>query len=324
MNISVILCTFNRCESLAKALDSVAVSVLPESVRWEVLVVDNNSSDGTRGVIEEICRRYPDRFRYLFEPRQGKSNALNSAIKAAKGDVLAFMDDDVTVESTWLHNLTAALGDGKWVGAGGRTLPERSLPLPRWLSLENPYLPPPFAIFDRGLQVDELTEPPVGTNMAFSRKMFAKHGDFRIDLGPRPGSEIRSEDSEFGSRLLAQGERLRYEPSAVVYHSVPEHRLQKKYLLAWWFDKSRSDVRVFGIPSDTRWRVAGIPLQLFGRLTRWTLQWLLTLNPARRFEYKIKAWLNAGLIVEGYRRLPRPRISKERVNDNNVHVSLKS
>ena len=64
----------------------------------------------------------------------------------------------------------------------------------------------------------ELSQPPFGTNMAFQKKVFEKHGGFRLDLGPRPGSELRNEDTEFGRRLLAAGERLRYEPSATVYH----------------------------------------------------------------------------------------------------------
>ena len=102
MRITVILCTYNRCQSLAKAMESVAASVVPESVDWEVLVVDNNSSDQTREIVEGFCNRFPYRFRYLHELKQGKSNALNSGIRAAKGNLLAFMDDDVLVEPTWL------------------------------------------------------------------------------------------------------------------------------------------------------------------------------------------------------------------------------
>src|SRR5580704_1493640 len=109
MRITVILCTHNRCRSLAKALESVAASQLSTSTDWEVLVVDNNSSDQTREAVETYCRRYPVRFRYVFEPQPGKSYALNSGIREALGEILAFMDDDVTVEPTWLQNLTANL-----------------------------------------------------------------------------------------------------------------------------------------------------------------------------------------------------------------------
>jgi glycosyltransferase involved in cell wall biosynthesis len=300
MRITVILCTFNRCQLLAKALDSVAVSILPESVEWEVLVMDNNSIDQTREVVEDFCRQYPGRFRYLFEPRQGKSYALNSGIAAAKGDVLAFMDDDVTVEPTWLHNLTAPLEDGKWAGSGGRILPKWTCTAARWLPPDGRFVSGPLALFDLGAEPGVLTETPFGTNMAFQKKMFGKYGCFRTDLGPRPGSEIRNEDTEFGRRLMTAGEQLRYEPSAVVYHLVPQKRVQKAYFLAWWFDKARADIRESGIPCDARWSIFGIPANLFGRLRRWTFRWMVTVNRRLRFECKLKVWLNAGLIVECY------------------------
>ena len=139
--------------------------------------------------------------------------------------------------------------------------------------------------------------------MAFRKEMFEKHGGFRTDLGPRPGSEIRNEDTEFGARLLAKGERIRYEPSAVVYHAVSEDRVQKKYYLDWWFDKGRADIRQFGIPRNA-WCVLGIPLYLFRRFAVWTLRWMVSLDPARRFHSKLAVWAKAGEIVECYRRSP--------------------
>jgi glucosyl-dolichyl phosphate glucuronosyltransferase len=302
MKITVILCTYQRCDTLMKALQSVACSTLPPDVEWEVLVVDNNSSDQTREVAEDFCHRYPGRFRYLFEPQQGKSYALNAGIREAHGDVLAFMDDDVTVDPMWLENLTAPLHNSDWAGAGGRIVPQQTLVPPRWLSLEEPRALAPFALFDLGPEAEELKEPPFGTNMAFKRAMFEKYGHFRTDLGPRPGSEIRSEDSDFSLRLLAAGERLHYEPSALVYHEIPERRLQKQYFLDWWFDKARADVRAYGSPVDTRWRIAAIPLVLFRRLTIWTLRWMAASKPSRRFFCKLQVWVLAGQITESYRR----------------------
>ena len=299
MNISVILCTYNRSRSLEKALDSVAMSTLPESTEWEVLVVDNNSCDQTRAVVEDFCHRYPSRFRYLFEPRPGKSNALNTGIREARGDVLVFTDDDVTVELTWLQNLTANLHNREWAGTGGRTLPEMGFLPPRWLSLEKWALAT-LGCFDRGLDLFELTEPPCGNNVAFQKEMFQKHGGFRTDLGPRPGNLIRSEDTEFGLRLLAAGERLKYEPSAVVHHSVPENRIRKDYFLSWWFDKARADIRACGFEPDTKWYLAGIPLVLFRRLAMWMLRWMFAVEPSGRFSNKIKVSIVAGQIVECY------------------------
>lgn len=301
--ISVILCTYNRCESLARALRSVAASQLPESVRWEVLVVDNNSKDQTRAVAEEFCRNHPGCFRYVYEPQQGKSRALNAGIREARGNIFAFIDDDVIVESTWLRNLTALLNTDQWAGAGGRILPAREFVHPGWLSLEGRHALAPLALFDRGLEEGTLTESPYGTNMAYRRAMFEQHGPFRIDLGPQADIRVpqKSEDSEFGRRLLDAGERLRYEPTAVVYHEIPEARVQKKYFLNWWFDKSRSDIRASGVPSDTKWLVARVPVSMVRSFAAWTLRWVFTVNASRRFSAKTKVWALAGWISESYR-----------------------
>jgi glycosyltransferase involved in cell wall biosynthesis len=284
-----------------KALASVALSCLPESVTWEVLVVDNNSRDQTHEVVADFCGRYPGRFRYLLESQPGKSYALNRGIAEAQGEVLAFLDDDVTVEPMWLQKLTAGLLKGEWTGCGGRILPEWSCPPPRWLPDGGQHPLAPLAVFDLGLAAGLLAEPPFGTNMAFRKVLFAKYGGFRTDLGPRPGSEIRSEDTEFGGRLLAAGERLWYEPSAIVYHPVPQNRLRKEYFLAWWFDKARADIRASGLPANTGLVIAGIPLHLFRRLGVWTARWMLAVGSSRRFSCKLKMWLVAGQILECYR-----------------------
>jgi glycosyltransferase involved in cell wall biosynthesis len=300
---SVILCTFNRCEILSKALASAAGLELPNSAAWELLVVDNNSTDRTREVVQEFCLRFPSHFRYLFEPRQGKSYALNTGIREARGDVIAFIDDDVVVESSWLHHLTAALHDGHWAGAGGPIRPQQPFTPPDWIPLDDRYALAPLALFDPRLAPGPLAEPPYGTNMAFHRSMFEKYGGFRVDLGPgtADGNPQKSEDSEFGHRLIGAGERLRFEPLAVVYHAVPPSRLEKSYFLDWWFDKSRADIRIFGIPADVRWAVAGIPLYKVRRLVIWTLRWLLALERRRRFGAKLRVWSLAAEIVECYR-----------------------
>ena len=300
MRISVVLCTYNRCHSLQQALASVAASVVPQSVEWEILVVDNNSSDHTRETVEAFCSRYPGHFRYLFEAQQGKSYALNAGIREARGDVLVFMDDDIRVDPHWLRNLTANLHNSEWAGAGGRILTEWTCSPPRWLSPDSRHAAGPLVAFNPKSEAGELNEPPIGTNMAFRREMFEKYGGFRADLGPCPGSEIRGEDTEFGVRLLLAGERLRYEPSALVYHPVQQDRLKKEYFLAWWFDKARSEIRACGIKPGTKYYVAGIPFYLFRRLAVWTLRWMIAVDPVRRFANKLSAWMNAGEILECY------------------------
>lgn len=300
--ITVILCTYNRCGGLTKTLESVARSIVPDSEPWEVLVVDNNSADQTREVVEEFCTRHPERFRYLFEPLPGKSYALNSGIREARGEVLVFVDDDVMVDTNWLRCLTSGIAGGRCVGAGGRIVPQWSCTPPSWLPSHERYGLAPLVQFDLGPEAGPLVEPPFGANMAFHRKMFEKYGSFRTDLGPQPsGQTCKSEDIEFGWRLLAAGEPLRYEPAAVVYHPVPENRLRKSYFLSWWLDKARSDVRARGRGIDAKWSVSGVPLHLFRRLAIWTVRWMITLKGPERFACKLTVWSLAGTIIESRR-----------------------
>ena len=303
MNITVILCTLNSCQSLGNTLNSLAASTLPKGVEWEVLVVDNNSTDQTRDIVEEFCRRFPGRFRYLFEPQPGKSFALNSGCREARGDVLAFVDDDSTVEPTWLQNLTHALGGDEWAGAGGRTVLRWPPSLPTWLSIEGPYARHYLPGFDKGEGARELTEPPYGTNMAFQKKMFEKYGNFRTDLGPSPNREVPHffEDVEFGSRLLAAGEKLRYEPCAIVYHCIQEHRIRKRYFLDRCFDWGRSRARLFGNPGVR---------QVFSSVA-WVMRWMVAVEPRKRYHRKLVVWEKVGSLAELYRQWREGKTKRE-------------
>jgi glucosyl-dolichyl phosphate glucuronosyltransferase len=314
VKVSIILCTHGRCDSLARTLESVAAQTLPEPAEWEVLVVDNASNDKTREVVEDFCRLYPGRFRYLFEPRPGKSYALNLGVQESQGDILAFADDDVTFEPNWLRNLTTPLWQGEWAGVGGRVVPEwAGGSPPSWLSLVGPYrLGATLALFDRGLEPHEMDENPFGVNMAFRKSMFAKHGGFRNDMGPRAGSRDpqKSEDAEFGRRLLRAGERFFYEPSAVVHHWVPLDRMQKKYFLKWWFDKGRSTAWETGAPSGLKCCL-GIPLHLWRKVITSTIRWMMEVRSTPRFYRKIRVCELTGEFVESYRQSLAAKTKKE-------------
>ena len=306
MSITVIVCTYNRCQMLAKALQSIAESKVPESEDWEVLVVDNNSTDQTREVVEGYCERCPGHFRYLFEPAQGKSFALNSGIRESRGELLAFTDDDVVVEADWLWNLVSPLRTKEWSGTAGRVIPVWNQPLPRWLAPDELLLAGPFVAMDLGPVPVALTQAPVGANMAFRKDMFERYGGFRTDLG-RVGDSLRSgEDTEFAQRILDNGARIRYQPDAVVYHPVPENRLRRDYLLSWNFCHGRFDLTQ-SILREAKWIVAGVPLYLLRRLARWGMQWLFTVSPSKRFACKLNLWMNIGVVAGCYEWPRTPR-----------------
>jgi glucosyl-dolichyl phosphate glucuronosyltransferase len=297
--ITVLVCTYNRAQTLGATIESVAAQTLPQSLSWEILVVDNNSSDETRQVVEGLQRRFPERIRYLFEPQQGVSYARNAGIREARGEILTFIDDDETASAGWLQNLIANLHSGEWAGVGGRVLPPSSFSLPRWLSTKSSFASGPLATFDPALEAGQLNEAPFGANMAFRREVFERYGGFRTDLGRAGKSLISNEDTEFGRRLMAAGLKLRYEPSALTYHPVEQNRLRQEYFLTWWFNKGRSDVRESGNQPNSK-RLLGIPLRLFRALVRTVAQWIVNVEPSQRFSCKLDVWACAGQIFESY------------------------
>jgi glucosyl-dolichyl phosphate glucuronosyltransferase len=297
IKITAIVCTYNRSQKLASTIESLVAQTLPRSLGWEILVVDNNSSDETRHVVERFRRRHPERIRYLIESQQGVSHARNTAIRESRGEILAFIDDDETAGTAWLQNLTANLFSGDWVGAGGRVLPLWDVSRPQWLHPQSSLVSGPLAAFNPSQGPGPLTEPPFGANMAFRKEVFQKYGGFRTDLGRAGANMISNEDTEFGRRLLAARQPLRYEPSAITYHPVEERRLRPEYFLTWWFNKGRSDIREMkGQHSDKHF--LGVPPRLFGSLAAQLARWMFTVESSQRFNYKVNLWNCAGQILE--------------------------
>jgi glucosyl-dolichyl phosphate glucuronosyltransferase len=300
MQVSVIVCTYNRSQTLGRALRSILASVLPPSVTWELVVVDNHSTDETRKVVDEIASLHPGLVCYVYEAKQGLSNARNAGIREARGNIIVFTDDDVTVEPSWLRNLTACFKDGTWAGAGGSVRPPEDFIQPPWLTLDGGVMDSSgvLALFNLGTVACELQKPPFGANMAFRKSMFEQYGGFRPELGRCGSSLIGNEDTEFGSRLMSAGKKLRYEPSAIVYHPVSKERLQQSYFLRWWFAYGQAVYR----QSGKRPTFHGIPrayLSLLSRSLRWTMA--SPFRPKVRFFWKCRLWMAVGELTEMYR-----------------------
>jgi len=306
MTITLILCTYNRANSISTALESVLASILPPDLEWEVVVVDNNSTDHTRAVIEELSSRHPRRLRYLFEPKQGLSNARNAGISAAQGRVVAFTDDDVTVDPKWLQSLTQPLLDEQCAGTAGRILLGEFRP-PSWLAISGPHnLGGSLVQFDLGGQSVLLDRAPFGASMAFQKSVFEEFGGFRTDLGRTGRSLIGNEDTEFGMRLLAAGLRLLYVPQAIVYHPVLKERLTKRYFRSYWFGLGRALVRQRG-ERRSFWKVPRVYVKEFRQRLHWMSNedrhWYR--NPQGRFYCEMHALQALGQIVEGWSQLMR-------------------
>lgn len=299
-DITVVICTYNRSVSLARALTSIFASSGADFSSWEILVVDNNSTDDTRDVVDGFEKHYPGRIRYRFEPLQGLANARNSGVDAVITPLLAFTDDDVLVEAGWLQQLVSAFDDPHVVAVGGPVVPLWNSPKPHWLPQSRRYSLAPLALFDPQLNGNQLCESPFGANMAFRRALFAKYGKFRSDLG-RTGKDLLSnEDTEFCERLLDGGEIIAFAPSAIVQHPILDERLSKSYFLRWWFDKARADIRQHGTPNDLGPLLFGVPLVYFLRLARWSAQSFTRFGAPKRFECCLRVATVAGAIYESY------------------------
>jgi glucosyl-dolichyl phosphate glucuronosyltransferase len=296
VNISVVLCTYNRADSLRRALESLSRQQLPSGLAREVLIVDNNSNDHTRAVADEAGSTLP--CRYIFEPRQGKSFALNTALAAATGDLIVFTDDDLTMDEGWLGGLwRASLAHPDCVGFGGRIVSVWSGPKPAWYCDSGSYrlINGVVVSYDHGPETKEVGMLPFGANMAFRREVFATQGGFNLDIGSK--RLMRGEDTEFCRRVKNGGGRILYVGDATVYHPVEPARMRRRYFQAWYFSFGRRDVVVEPLPPDAV-RLFRVPPHVYRSLIAETFSWLTTFDSQRRFFHKLNVWRYLGQFAE--------------------------
>jgi len=244
VNISIIICTYNRCESLKKTLASLMAQEIPEDISYEVLVVDNNSSDKTKEVVEEFKAKYPGIFRYIFEKNQGLSFARNAGIREAKGKIVAFTDDDVLVDKYWLVNIEKAFKEHPVACIGGKILPLWETMPSEWLTKK---LYSYLALLDEGNEPIFLDWPKIwGANFAVRSSVFKKYGQFNTSLGRTPGKLYAHEESRFIKKLIENEEKALYAPDIIVHHFIPVQRMCKNYFRKWKFDEGELDAISMG------------------------------------------------------------------------------
>ena len=304
MDLSIIICTYNRSQSLYKTLESLEYMIVPEGVNWEVLVVDNNSKDKTREVVEDFSRRGALNLGYLFEARQGKSFALNRGIESAKGEIIAFTDDDVLVDKGWLVAIiTATRQYQDYDGFGGRIVPLWRTKPPAWLGISGKYNALRGTVFlrDDGCQDKEYCETksvvPCGANMFFRKRVIDENGLFRSDLGPQAGIPGAAEDTEYCQRMVNRGKKFMYIGNATIYHPVEPEKLTRSYLTKWRYYCARSLVKSKGTPDNTICYF-NIPRYLMKQLLDSLIRWNLSNNCQKRFYHKLRFHWVLGEIVE--------------------------
>jgi glucosyl-dolichyl phosphate glucuronosyltransferase len=298
--ISVVVCTYNRVSSLRKTLESLGQMLVPPDLTWELIVVDNNSTDDTRVVVGDFTRTSGLNVRYVFEPKQGLSHARNAGVANSTGEIVAFIDDDVLILQQWLRELARTFVQFDCIGVAGRIIPVwDGVTKPDWLATAGPYfLHGPIPDFDCGDEAKEIRSLPVGANMAFRKSAFAKYGFFRPDFGAGASSGTQlGEDFEFCQRLIRAGERLVYSPQAVVFHPAVEKRITKGYYLHFYYDLGRMAIQLEGWPSEAV-LYFGVPRYLYRSFLVKCVNWLFAFDKKKRFYCKARVYCVLGYIAE--------------------------
>lgn len=228
--LSLIIATYNRAEQLMVTLRSVVrQSAKPHT--WECIVVDNNSKDDTRSHVEAFIEEHPKlNLRYIFESQQGLSHARNAGIAAARGDIIAFIDDDERIVEEFIAAYISLFDrNPNAMAAGGKIVAEYPAGRPRWMShfVERPIANP----MDFGDYVCRFPRHriPGGGNMAMRRELFDRVGVFNTSLGRTGKRLIGGEESELFERIRSADMACYYVPRAVMYHIIPPEKLTDDY-----------------------------------------------------------------------------------------------
>jgi len=257
--INVIICTYNRCGNVKALLECLLIQEGTDHCPYEIMVVDNNSSDNTKEIVESYVPRFKEKLRYFFEARQGKPFALNLGIKESRGEILAFVDDDCLIEKDYISQVNKVFQEyGTEIDfIGGRIFPHwMGGDCPSWLKKElfdkteyamsderywrRVYFWGPLAILDYGekpfpVNSTQETYPSFlfyGLNTAIKKSAFDKVGGY----APK---KIITQDTEMCLRLIRSGMKGLYAPNVKVYHRVEAAKLTPEFYYQWYLKRGK-------------------------------------------------------------------------------------
>ncbi|MGE4544892.1 MAG: glycosyltransferase family 2 protein [Pedobacter sp.] len=301
--ITAIICTHNRADYLSRALDSLVCQSLPLD-QYEILVVDNASTDGTASLVREYQAKYPH-LGYLREDNLGLSIARNRGWQAARADYVAFLDDDAAACHEWLETLLEVFQRITPTPGfiGGKVTLDWETSRPAWLtdSMLSPLAYLDYGELGRYLQDEYLW----GVNIAFPRALLESVGGFAENLGRKGECLISNEETLLQDKLCAMGYKGYYQPEAGVAHLVHHSRLRKSWYRRRYFWQGYSDVLSL-ISND-----APVEKNVFLSLLKevWALLWRVKkgykcLLPYKKFNglrYQLQVAKSFGAVVAWYR-----------------------
>ena len=261
--ISAVICSYNRARFIIDAVESIFNQDYDKS-RFEVIVVDNNSSDNTLEILKKYKEDHPDyNFSFYTETRQGVAFTRNRCALEAKGELIAYLDDDSKAQAGWLRQIAHFFDEhAEAYSLGGKITPYFLTGIPEWYSK---YFFGLVGKFDQGDHIKQLTGQryPCGANMAFRKKVFEEIGYFNTALGRSGKGLLANEEKDLYIRILAHGKKVYYLPDVEVLHAVESNKFDKDYVRR----------HSMGIGGGERLRLKGNNLALFKKFIEYFLKW---------------------------------------------------
>lgn len=321
MRLDVVIPTYNRTELLKRTLDSLLAARVPDRLEVRIAIVDNNSLDDTRQVVESYIEKFAGRVSYLFESKQGRSHAINKGITSTGGDLVGFLDDDEEIDVSWYERVYSAFKEDDVDFIGGACVPRWGATQPRWLPSDYRGV---IGWVDGGDSVRVYGENYdgilMGGNAVIKRSILEKVGLYTTSLGRTDKHLLSCEDEDMMHRLLAAGAHGLYLPDLIIYHYIPPERLTKSYHRRWCFWRG---VSLGLIDRERRAPVTyllGMPRYLYGHTARSLLRIARrpvskSKDPSRYFSDELAVWDFLGFFYGKHLYRPaRPR--QQSVEDN--------
>lgn len=236
MDISIIISTYNRSHNLPDCVQHLAAQENTHHFQWEVLIIDNNSTDDTKLVTEQLQQQYSVNIRYLFEQNQGLSYARNCGIRASDAEFVIFIDDDIRVTPKWLASIYNRFISEQCDAVGGPIHVESPLAFPQWLTAELYGFLGHMDFGEQAFEMNGRDQFPYGGNMAVRKEIAVQLGGFNTGMGrkgegTKKAELFKGEETAFFHQMTENKGIIWYEPNAIVRHQILPYQLKKEFFL---------------------------------------------------------------------------------------------
>ena len=299
MKLDVVVPSYNRSALLSRTIRSLLEAPIPGGLDVSVYVIDNNSTDDTRSVVEALQAETSRRLNYKLETRQSSSFARNTGIQAGSGEVIGFIDDDEEIHTSWYETVLREFEADDVDYIGGPYYAKPGLRLPAWLppsyrAATGVHDPKPRGVFGR----DHAGNLNSG-NAVIRRRVFDEVGLYSEKLGRSGKGLLAEEDADLYRRIRAAGFHGVFVPELIIYHHVPPERMTKQYHRRWAFWRGVS----LGVVDREKREAAayrfGVPRYRLGRAVRALPKMFVEFFRGRvsaAFDQELALWDLAGFI----------------------------